>query len=207
VTVRTSAAPGVFSQLADLGAATVHESGAVAVDLDLRQIVAGSVAAGPARLVVCPSGDNRAVHEVIPRIVAGDVVVLSMPEPNAFGVIGELLVRQAKVRGAAAFIVDAGVRDTDQLRALGLPIWARHTRVLGTSKVARVAPIDSLVMGGAAIHTGDVIVADSDGVVVVSKARLHQVLESAQGRRAAEESLRVRIEQGEITFDMFGLGT
>jgi hypothetical protein len=41
----------------------------------------------------------------------------------------------------------------------------------------------------------------------VSKARLHQVLESAQGRRAAEESLRVRIEQGEITFDMFGLGT
>jgi 4-hydroxy-4-methyl-2-oxoglutarate aldolase len=195
----------VISKLADLGAATAHESGAVAVDLDLRQIVAGSVAAGPARLALCSSGDNRAVHEVIRRIVPGDIVVVSMPEPNAFGVLGELLARQAKVRGAAGFIVDAGVRDTDELRALGVPIWARHIRVVGTSKAATVEPTNSLVMGGAVITTGDIIVADSDGVVVVAQARLSQVLDAADGRRAAEDLLRARIAEGETTFEMFGL--
>lgn len=207
MTAQTSPSPSVFAELAEMGTATVHESGGQVVDLDLHQIVAGSSVAGPARLAVCQPGDNRAVHEVIGRIDPGDVVVLSMPEPNRFGVIGDLLVRQAMVRGAVGFVVDAGVRDTDQLRALGLPIWARYVRPLGTTKVARATSAQSVVIGGALVVAGDVIVADSDGVVVVAASRLAHVLELARERETAEAALRTRIADGETTFEIFELGT
>jgi 4-hydroxy-4-methyl-2-oxoglutarate aldolase len=200
-------APTVLAGLADLGTATIHEAGARVVDLALYQLVAGSSVAGPARIAVCAHGDNWAVHEVISHISAGDVVVLSMPEPNAFGMVGELLARQAQLRGAAAIIIDGGVRDTTQLRALGLPIWAKHIRVQGTAKVAPGGPAASVCLGGVAITSGDVVVADADGVVVVAPELVDQVLRAGIERQAAEDALRHRIEQGETTFDMFGLST
>jgi 4-hydroxy-4-methyl-2-oxoglutarate aldolase len=194
-----------LSALAGFGTATVHECGAAVLDLDWHQILPGSSIAGPARLARCPSGDNRAVHEVMGHVQAGEVLVLSMPEPNHVGVLGELLARQAMVRGAAGFVIDAGVRDTDQLRALGAAVWARHVRTTGTTKLGMNGLVDSIVMGGVTVHSGDVVVADSDGVVALPAGAAGEVLARARERDAAEALLRARISLGETTYDMFGL--
>jgi 4-hydroxy-4-methyl-2-oxoglutarate aldolase len=83
------------------------------VDLDLHQVIPGSRAAGPARTVRCGQGDILMVHAAMDRVQPGDVLVLTMPEPEPTALLGELLATQAKLRGAVAVLIDAAVRDTD----------------------------------------------------------------------------------------------
>ena len=75
-------------------------------------------------------------HAVMAEIEPGDVVVLTMPEPAPVALVGELLATQAAARGAAALLVDAAVRDVEELAAMGLPIWARWVRIRGATKTA-----------------------------------------------------------------------
>jgi len=207
VTARVAPSRRGSEDLAGLGTATVHESGAHVVDLDPHQLVTGSAVAGPARLPACAAGDNLAVHEVIGHVEDGDVLVLTMAEPNRYGMLGELLAHQAITRGAPGVVVDGGVRDTDRLRALCLPIWARSVPALRTAKSARTAPAECVVMGGVEIHVGDVVVTDADRVVITASARLNGVLDAARNRALHKERLRARIDAGATTNELFGLGS
>src|SRR6266567_4170881 len=121
---------------AHYGVATVYEAaGRVGlIDVPLTQIVAGSRVAGPARTVRCGQGDNLMVHAVLNSVQPGEVLVLTMPEPAPVALVGDLLATQAQVHQAAALLIDAAVRDTEELQALGLPIWARWIRARGATK-------------------------------------------------------------------------
>src|SRR5690606_33675563 len=123
-------------------------------------------------------GDNLMVHAAIERIRPGDVVVLTMPEPAPVALVGELLVSQMQVRGAAGLLVDASVRDVEELVALGLPVWTRYVRVRGASKSGVGAVGEAVSVGGALVRAGDVVVLDRDGAVVVAEERVAAVLEA-----------------------------
>ena len=145
------------------------------------------------------------VHAVMERVEPGDVLVLTMPRPEPVALVGELLATQAARRGAAALLVDAAVRDTDELRELGLPVWARWISVRGADK-AVVGSLDEPVdVGGAAIHPGDTIVLDADGAVVVARAQLARVTEAARERAARERAKRERLAAGALSYDLDGL--
>jgi 4-hydroxy-4-methyl-2-oxoglutarate aldolase len=194
-------------ELARLGSATVFEASGREglVDLDLHQVIPGSRAAGPARTVRCGQGDILMVHAAMDRVQPGDVLVLTMPEPEPTALLGELLATQAKLRGAVAVLIDAAVRDTDELRELGLPVWARWVRVRGAAR-AEVGQIDEPVeVGGAAIDPGDAVVLDSDGAVIVAAGRLDEVLEASRGREQREAVKRAKLEAGELSYDLDGL--
>jgi 4-hydroxy-4-methyl-2-oxoglutarate aldolase len=94
------------------------------------------------------------------------------------------------------------VRDTEELRELGLPVWAHWVRVRGAAKAA-VGSIDEPVeVGGAAIAPGDAVVLDADGVVVVAHARLDQVLEASLEREQREIRKRAKLEGGALSYDL-----
>jgi len=195
------------TELARLGSATVYEAGGRRgyVDADLVQLVPGSAIAGPARTVRCGQDDNLMVHAVMAAVEPGDVLVLTMPEPAPVALVGELLATQAKVRGAAGILVDASVRDADQLAELGLPVWARWVRVRGATKQI-VGELDvPVVVGGAAIRPGDLLVLDRDGVAVVESERVGEVLAASQQREEREIVKRGRLEAGELSWEIDGL--
>jgi 4-hydroxy-4-methyl-2-oxoglutarate aldolase len=195
------------SELAQLGVATVYEASGREglVEVDLRQLIPGSRAAGPARTVRCGQGDNLMVHAVMDRAQPGDVLVLTMPEPQPVALIGDLLATQAGERGVAALLVDAAVRDVADLRELGLPIWARWIRVKGATKT-EVGTIDEPVeVGGATIRPGDLVVLDDDGAVVVRQERAEQVLAASRERLAKERVKRERLRSGQLSYDLDGL--
>ena len=196
-----------FAELARLGTATVHEAAgrAPVVDLPLIQIVSGSRAAGPARTVRCGQDDNLMVHAAVAEALPGEVLVVTMPEPAPVALVGELLATQALGRGVAAILVNAAVRDVDELRELGLPIWARHVRVAGAGKQARGAIGEPVEVGGATIQQGDVVVLDADGAVVVERERLEEVLAAARERADRERVKRAKLEAGELSYDLDGL--
>jgi len=128
-----------------------------------------------------------------------------MPEPEPVALVGELLATQAKARGVAGVLVDASVRDTEELVELGLPIWARWVRVRGADKSAVGAIDEPVQVGGAAISPGDAVVLDADGAVVVPSARADKVLSAARERAERERVKRAKLEQGELSYDLDGL--
>lgn len=195
------------AELAELGVATVYEAAGRhgLLDIPLWQVVPGSRAAGPARIAACGQDDNQTVHTVLPYLRPGDVLVATMPRPGPVALFGELLATQAKRRGAAAVLVDAAVRDVEELQKMGLPVWARFVRAAGAGK-QRPGAIDVPVsVGGATIRPGDLVVLDADGAVVVAAERAGQVRESARDRAGREAELRARFEAGELSRDVYRL--
>jgi 4-hydroxy-4-methyl-2-oxoglutarate aldolase len=195
------------TELAELGSATVYEASGREglVDLDLHQVIPGSRAAGPARIARCGQGDNLMVHAVMDRAQPGEVLVLTMPDPEPVALIGELLVTQAKGRGVAALLVDAAVRDVTELRELGVPVWARWIRVRGATKT-EVGELDVPVeVGGATIEPGDTLVLDTDGVAVVRRDRVDEVLAASRERLEMERGKRAKLEAGALSYDLDGL--
>ncbi len=194
-------------ELADLGVATVYEAAGRTGLLEgpWVQVIPGSRAAGPARTVRCGQDDNLMVHAAMERVRPGDVLVLAMPRPAPVALVGELLALQAKVRGAAAVLVDGAVRDLEELRNLGLPTWARFVSVRGAGKSVVGALDEPVVVGGATISPGDFVVLDADGAVVVAADRASAVLEAARARAAREQALRQQLERGALTYDLHGL--
>jgi 4-hydroxy-4-methyl-2-oxoglutarate aldolase len=197
----------VYSELAALGSATVYEAGGRRgfVDADLTQVIAGSRAAGPARTVRCAQDDNLMVHAAMAELQPGEVLVLTMPEPRPIALVGDLLATQAKVHGAAAVLVDASVRDVEELAELGLPIWARWVRVRGAIKRTGGSIGEPVEVGGATIRQGDAVVLDADGVAIVEHERLDEVLEASRAREEAERVKRAKLQQGALSFDLDGL--
>ena len=197
----------VYDDLARLGSATVYEGGGRGgfVDADLVQVVPGSRAAGPARTVRCAQGDNLMVHAAMAALRPGEVLVLTMPEPAPFALFGGLLATQARARGAAAVLVDASVRDVEELAALGPPTWARWVRVRGAVKEEPGALDVPVAVGGAEIRPGDAVVLDADGVAVVAPDRLEAVLKGALEREEKERVKAEKLAGGALSYDLDGL--
>jgi len=196
-----------YGELARLGSATVYEAagrtGLVAVEL--RQIVPGSRAAGPARTVRCGPADNLMVHAAMDVLEPGDVLVIAMPEPEPVALMGDLLATQAKAHGAAAVLVDGAVRDVEELAELGLPIWSRYVSIRGATKTAIGAIDEPVAIGGQTIAAGDAVVLDADGVAVVERARIDEVLAASLAREQAESAKRAKLQGGALSYDLDGL--
>jgi 4-hydroxy-4-methyl-2-oxoglutarate aldolase len=196
-----------LSELARLGTATVYEAaGRVGlVDVNLHQIVPGSRVAGPARPVRCGQDDNLMVHAAMAAARPGDVLVLTMPEPGPVALVGDLLATQAQVAGVAGLLVDAAVRDVEELVELGLPVWARWIRVRGAGKDVAGTIDEPVSVGGARIAAGDVVVLDADGAAVVSAERIDEVLAAALAREENERVKREKLRGGALSYDLDGL--
>jgi 4-hydroxy-4-methyl-2-oxoglutarate aldolase len=194
-------------ELARLGSATVYEAGGRRgyVDADLTQVIPGSRVAGPARTVRCGQDDNLMVHAVMAEIRAGEVIVLTMPEPRPVALVGDLLATQAKRHGAAAILIDASVRDLEELVELELPIWARWVRVRGAAKHTPGTIGEPVQVGGATIRQGDILVLDADGVAIVEHERVDEVLEASRERAEREVVKRGKLEAGAVSYDLDGL--
>ena len=196
-----------LARLRELGVATVYEASGRQglIDTPLIQLLPGSRVAGPARTVLCGQDDNLMVHAAVEQIQPGDVLVLAMPDPRPVALIGELLVTQIKVRGAAGILVDAAVRDVEELVSLGLPVWTRFVRVRGATKTA-LGEIDTAVsIGGTQVSPADILVLDADGAVCIKRDRVAKVLAAAEARLEKEARLRQKLLAGALSYDLHGL--
>ena len=209
VVVRTieRAERATIDALGALGSATVHEATGRRgyAGPDLRPIQQGTRLAGSAVTVSCHPGDNLMVHAAVEVCQEGDVLVVTTTAPSTHGMFGELLATSLMARGTAALVIDAGVRDTAELRAMGFAVWARHVSCQGTVKASPGSVNVPVVLGHQVVEPGDVVCADDDGVVVVPRAEAAWALEQSQARIAREDATRARLAAGELGMDIYGL--
>jgi 4-hydroxy-4-methyl-2-oxoglutarate aldolase len=199
--------PDTVGGLAELGVSTVHEAQRRrgAFGTAIRPIQQGARVAGPAVTVSCQAGDNLMVHAAVEVCRPGDLLVVATTSPSTDGMLGELLATSLAAHGVVGVVIDAGVRDVAELRAMGFPVWSRAVSPQGTVKATPGSVNVPVVCGGQQVCPGDVVVADDDGVVVVPREDAATVLAAGRGRAAAETDKRARLAAGELGMDMYQL--
>ncbi|WP_394936958.1 4-carboxy-4-hydroxy-2-oxoadipate aldolase/oxaloacetate decarboxylase [uncultured Ilumatobacter sp.] len=197
----------VIDRLAVAGTATVHEAiGRVGyVGPHLKPIQLDTKIAGSAVTVLSHPGDNIMIHAAVEMCQPGDVLVVANTAPSTHGMFGDLLATSLIARGVRGLVIDAGVRDTADLRSMGFPVWAQHVSCQGTVKNSPGSVNVPVILGGVTVQPGDVVCADDDGVVIVERADAAWALERSDARLAREEQMRVTLESGELGVDVYGL--
>jgi 4-hydroxy-4-methyl-2-oxoglutarate aldolase len=209
VVVRTIERPDrrTVEGLGELGTATVHEAIGRRgfAGPHLHPIQQGVRLAGAAVTVSSHPGDNLMVHAAVEVCQEGDVLVVANTAPSTHGMFGELLATSLLARGVRALVVDAGVRDTAELRELGFAVWSQHVSCQGTVKASPGSVNVPVTLGGVVVNPGDVVCADDDGVVVVARDDAAWALDRSRERVANEDGTRARLAAGELGVDIYGL--
>jgi 4-hydroxy-4-methyl-2-oxoglutarate aldolase len=193
--------------LAGYGVATVHEAmGRTGLlPAHLRPIQQGVRVAGTAVTVLSWPGDNLMIHAAVEQCGEGDILVVTTTSPSTDGMFGELFATALSTRGVRGLIIDAGIRDTQELRQLGFPAWSAAVSAQGTVKATGGSVNVPVAVGGQVVHPGDVVLADDDGVVVVPRNRAREAVEASEAREAKEAASRAAFRDGQLGLDRYGL--
>lgn len=160
------------------------------------QIAPGVSIAAPALTAFAHPADNLALFGCLDVLAAGDVVVCAADNYRQTALTGDLLAGMLRNAGAIGLVTDGAIRDQDGVEGMGLPVW--HGGVSPNSP-ARVGPGTvglEILCGGVAVSSGDLVVADRDGVVIVPHARIDAVADRLDAIRAAEQELEAKVRGG-----------
>ena len=142
--------------------------------------------AGPAVTVEVRPGDNLMLHTALAIAQPGDVIVVDGKGDQTCALTGALMATQAKAMGIAGFIIDAAVRDVEEIREMGFPVFSVGANPNGPTKYVPGRVNWAVSVGGIAVNPGDLVVGDADGVVVIEREKAASLLDLAEKKVAAE---------------------
>lgn len=174
------------------------------MDSRIKPVDINSRLVGEAFTVLCHPRDNLAIHKAIYEAPKGSVLVVDTQGYLNCGYFGEIMALACQVRGIAGLIIDGGIRDSEDIREMGFPVFSSAVNPGGTVKETVGKTGCPIVCGGVTVRTGDLVAADRDGIVVVRKEDVEKVLEAAEAIAAKEISVRERLLAGERTIDIYG---
>jgi len=199
--------PDVVARLAKFSSATIHEAQGRkgALSPRIKPIERNMSFCGPATTVSCAPRDNLMLQVGIHYAEPGDVVLVGAGDYPDAGTFGDVLGNAMKAKGIVGMVTDSGVRDTQDLIELGLPVFSASVCIKGTVKET-LGPINHpLIVGGELVNPGDILKGDADGVVVVRREEAEEVIALCQAREDSERDLIEAYKAGGTTIDLCNL--
>jgi 4-hydroxy-4-methyl-2-oxoglutarate aldolase len=152
--------------------------------------------AGPALTVDVRPGDNLMIHAAIALAKPGDVLVIDGKGDQTAALMGTIMMTACKKLGLAGVVIDGAVRDSLEIAEMQFPVFAVGTNPNGPTKNVAGRIGHPVSCGGVTVRSGDLIVADADGIVVVERERVEALLPLAQ-KKVEDETTRIgQIQQG-----------
>ena len=130
------------------------------------------------------------IHAAMTMARPGDILVVDGKGDRACALMGSLMMNACKKLGLGGVVLDAACRDSDELRALGFPVYAVGTNPNGPTKFVPGRINWPISCGGVAVRPGDLVVGDADGVVVVEREKAASLLDLA-AKKVADERARL----------------
>jgi 4-hydroxy-4-methyl-2-oxoglutarate aldolase len=198
--------PSLVGEMREQAATTVYEAAGQQGGLEhmIRPIAPGMKLCGSALTVRCQPADNLTLHAAIALAQPGDVIVADVGGALEAGHWGEITTVAAQARGVAGLVINGGVRDVGPIARRGFAVFAPAISMKATVKATPGLINHPIVCGGVTVYPGDLVLADDDGVVVVARERVSQVLEAARQREEREADVMRRLEADELTLDILG---
>ncbi len=195
-----------------LDAAGLHEQ---AMEARLRPLAPTMRLVGRAHTVLTadvyerPADPYRLEIEAVDALRPGDVMVAATNHSERTCVWGELLSTAAVARGATGCAIDGHARDALKIIEMGFPVFATGFRPVDSSWRSTVAAYGVPVeCGGVRVHPGDIVFGDYDGIVVVPRKRLAEVVTTALAKVEGENHSREMLRQGALlreVYDRYGV--
>lgn len=167
-----------------------------AMDVGIRPVWPSPRIIGAALTVWCHAGDNLMLHKAISLAQPGDIIVVNTQGNVTNSPFGELLATSAVEVGIRAVIVDGTVRDAEALQRLKLPVYARGLCSNGCNKDGAGEVGTVIACGGVAVRSGDIIIADRDGVAVVPLDAAPEIAKLSLAQVEREEKRLAEIAKG-----------
>lgn len=132
--------------------------------------------AGPAFTIEVRPGDNLMIHAAMSMARPGDILVVDGKADRGCALMGAIMVTACRKLGLGGVVLDAAVRDTEELRGLGFPVYAVGANPNGPTKLVPGRINWPVSCGGVAVNPGDLVVGDADGVVVIEREKAASLL-------------------------------
>ena len=154
---------------------------------------------GTALTCWCGPNDNLAAMAAVALAAPGDVIVVATEGFTGSGMIGDLVTGMARNKAVAAIVTDGMVRDRAGIVGVGLPVFCRGVTPNSCVRSGPGTVGLPVVVGGVRVESGDLVLGDADGVVVVPAAEVDAVAERVAAIRAAEQRVEAAIREGAVT--------
>lgn len=202
-------APELATAARELTVADIHEAmgqpgRAQLMSARMQPLQHGQKIAGPAVTAFCWPGDNLMMHRALVLAQPGDVLVVVCQAELSGAQWGDLACRYAVQKGLAGVVVQGCVRDVDQVRALGFPVWSTHIHPIHPDKRGHGSVNTPVVCEGVRVCPGDLIVADGDGVIAVPRDDAQRVVAAAQAKMRREDEVIAAVRNGATVWDLSG---
>lgn len=155
--------------------------------------------AGSALTVEVRPGDNLMIHAAITLAKPGDILVIDGKGDQSTALMGTIMMTACRQLGIAGVVIDGAVRDSAEIDEMDFPVFSVGTNPNGPTKLAPGRIGHPVSVGGVTVRSGDLVVGDCDGVVVVEREKVEALLQLAE-RKVKDENVRIdAIKKGDTT--------
>lgn len=155
--------------------------------------------AGPAFTVDVRPGDNLMIHAAMALAKPGDVLVIDGKGDQTAALMGTIMMNACRQLGIAGVVIDGAVRDSLEIDEMDFPVFSVGTNPNGPTKQVSGRIGHPVTVGGVTVHSGDFVIGDADGVVVVEREKIESLLPLAAKKVADEEARIAQIKQGKTS--------